>query len=184
MASGSIRGRLELGGDVFVGRVRCRGAMPGPSVGIALDVGRGRERTVRLPALGIAGAVVDRRADQGVPKAERWSGTDEVFGFGGQDRALVEVEVASGPPHERGVSGRLGRGDEQKPLRLGGQLADLTQESRFELRADGQRLGQHHDARQLVGRERSGQLDQCERVAERVRENAIADVALDRSLDR
>ena len=102
--------------------------------GSCLDVGRGRERTVRLSALGIAGAVVDRRADQRVPKADRWAGTDEVFGFGGQDRALVEVEVASGPPHERGVSGRLGRGDEQKPLRLGGQLSDLTQKSRFEVR--------------------------------------------------
>ena len=158
--------------------------MPGPSVGIGLDVGRGRERTVRLPALGIAGAVVDRRADQRVPKAQRWSGTDEVFGLGGQDRALVEVEVVSGPPHERRVAGRLGRGDEQKSLRFGGQLADLTQKSRFEVPADGQRLGEHRDARQLVGRQRSRQLEQRERVAERVGENPIADAALDRSRDR
>ena len=184
MASGPIRGELEFGGNVFVGRVRCRGAMPGPTVGIALEVGRGRERTVRLPALGNAGAVVDRRADQRVPKADRWSGADEAFGFGGQGRALVEVEAVPRPPHERRVSGRLGRGDEQEPLRRGGQLADLTEKSCFELPADGQRLGEHHDPRQFFGRKRFGQLDQCERVAERVRENAIVDVALDRSLDR
>ncbi len=73
-----------------------------------------------------------------------------MFGFSGQDRALVKAEVVSGPPYERGVSGRFGRGDEEKPLCLYGQLAHLTQKSGFDLGSDRQRIGQGHDARQFI----------------------------------
>ena len=69
----------------------------------------------------------------------------------GLDRALVEVELASGTPDRADVTGRLGRRDEQEPLGRRWQHTDLAEEVPFESPADGERLGQRRGSGELVG---------------------------------
>ena len=82
-----------------------------------------------------------------------------------------------------GVTGRLGRGDEQKSLGRGWQHTDLAEEVLFESPADGERLGQRHGSGELVGRQLSTELDERERVATRLGDEASADVVGQRPLD-
>ena len=94
----------------------------------------------------------------------------------GHDRALVEVELASGTPDRADVTGRLGRRDEQEPLGRRGKRTNLTEEVPFESPVDRERLGELRGSGELVGRQLPTELDERERVPTRVGEEASADV--------
>jgi hypothetical protein len=63
-ATGSIRGRFQRGGDLFVGPGGGCGQMPGPGNGIELRIARRRQGPVGLLALDCGRSVVDRRPDE------------------------------------------------------------------------------------------------------------------------
>ena len=124
---------LQLVGDVLVGAERGLGAVPGATIGI--------ERRHRWPRPAPDARLADPRpappgrspsagADGGTrpapPSSSRPSPT------AGAIASIGEPELRRRSPQQRRLAGRLGRGQQQQPLRGGRQLLDAAPEARLD----------------------------------------------------
>ena len=144
---------LELGGDVLVRCERGLGAVPRAAIGIDLGIGRCRQSLMRTPPLFGRRRAVDRRAQEGVakghPGAERRAGPP----LPQAPPPRAEIEALGRPPQQRRIADRLGRGDEQQPLALGGQAFHPLPEALLDPARQRQRGRQREAACQLRRRQ-------------------------------
>ena len=187
-AAASLRapGRgVELGRNRLV-RPRA-GVGPVPCAPVAVSCGRDGlgERRMRPPAIGRRGVAVDGGAHQGMAEAHALVDRHQLIGA--RERLFdVQARALRGLGEERRIAGRLGRGDEEKPLRGARHLLHATGKGLLD--PGGHERGPAHAreseaARQLSGVPAARQLEQRQRVAGRLGDDAIAYALVQRPCD-
>ena len=139
--------------------------MPGTTVGIELGIDGLCQRPMRVSTPVDGRGTVDRRPEQWV--AERNSRTDgDEFGrFGSSSCFDRKTNHGSGLPEEHWIAGWFGRAEEQQPLRLLGELVDLTPKARLHAAHKRQRIRHRKAAGEARRRHTVRQLKQREWVA-------------------
>jgi hypothetical protein len=173
---------LELLGDLLVGRGRRLREVPGAPVRVELRIGGLGERGVRPAAVRHGRAAVDGGADQRMTEAGAVVDRDQVVGAG--ERVVdVHADGRRGLVEEGWVPDRLGGRDHQEPLRRLGHPLHATGEALLDARGQGTRARQPEAARQLGRVAATRELEQRERVAGRLGDDAIADPVVQRPGD-
>ena len=168
-------GSFQLTRDRLVGCGGGRGQMPCPTVWINLPIGRLCQCEVHTPALiGWRGSV-DRGANQRMTEPHGF--LDREQPIRGVSRGDLDPEPFGCTPDEQRVADRLGGGDEQQEPRSGRNRFDSALKALLE--PSRQRLPrgvqQTETTGKLLHRQPTGQLQQRERVASRLGDDAIAD---------
>jgi hypothetical protein len=153
--------------------------MPCPTIGISIRIGRLRQRPVRGSPLRKGRRPVYRGSDQGMPEADAGSAVDQLRVLRRSERALFDAELGSRAPDERGVPHRLGRGQQQQPLRRVRQLSGALEVVVLEVAREVCPGEDPEAARQLCCAHAPRQVEQGERVAAGFREDAIADAVVE-----
>ena len=104
---------LELGGDRLVDTHRGTSAMPRPTIGIGVRIGRLRQRAMRSSPLRRRRRPVHRRSHQRMPEADTGSDLDEPRVLRRSERGRLEAEPVSRTPEQRRVADRLGGRQQQ-----------------------------------------------------------------------
>ena len=94
--------------------------MPRAAIRIEPGIRGCRESLVRGPSLVGRRRAVDRRAQEGVAEGHPGAEREQAGGFQRPDCLEPEIEALGCPPQQRWIADRLGGGDEQQPLALGG----------------------------------------------------------------
>ena len=149
---------------------RCHARRSG-SISGSVAAARGLMRT---PPLFGRGRAVDRRAQEGVAKGNPGAEREQARGFRRPHRLRAEIEALGRPPQQRRIADRLGRGDEQQPLALGGQTFDPLPEALLDPARQRQRGRQGEAACQVRRRQPVRQLEQCERIPVRLGDDSLA----------
>ena len=111
----SARARAATSSSRLGRRVR---AVPGAAIGIDLRIGRLRQRPVRAPALLRGCRPVDRRAHERMTKPHPRAELEQTR-LGRRRRRLgADPEPLGRAPQQHRLADRLGRRDQQQPLRL------------------------------------------------------------------
>ncbi len=165
---GPLTGAFEVGGHCLVGVRGRRGQMPRAPVLLAEITGRLCQRGVhaRTPAEGCA--VVDRRADQGVPEPHRLPDVQQPARLRRLGGLRVEPQLSqlvSDPPEQVRIAGGIRGCGEQQRLGVGRQGSGLAQVELFQGPAQRHRVGQRRIADQLGRTQLPSRLDERERVA-------------------
>jgi hypothetical protein len=130
---------------------------------------------MHLPPVIRSGGVVDRRAHERVPEPHPATDLDQPGRLGGRGRVAFDAELLGRSPEHGHVADRLGRGREQKPLRLGRQRFGSPQEALLDAAHQRRRVGQPEATRHLCRREGLRQLQQRERVAAGLGQDPVPD---------
>jgi hypothetical protein len=131
---------------------------------------------VRRRPRGRAGAVVDRRPDQRMPEHHRRPvEAHQVGELLGLQHRRVQAQPPGGAADGGELAGALGRGQQQQRLGVGVVPADAVQERPLQLPGQRQRLLQRLGAGPLPRGERGRQLQQRQRVAAGLLQQAAAD---------
>ena len=176
---------LQLGRHRLVDTHRRLSKMPRQTIGIGIRVDCLRQRPMHGPARGRRGCPVDRGAHQWMPEAGTGSDFHQLRVFCRGERALFDAKRVGGPPDQRRVTRRLGRGEQQESLSRLRKLAHTTEIVILEM------------ARKVCGREdpeaarelgctqaqAPRQIEQSERVAAGFRDDAIADMVVEPTRD-
>ena len=121
---GSAGRELELGRHLFVRARRGQGEVPGPAVGVDTrghHVGQG---PVDPLSFRHRRRVIGGRAGQGMREADGVTDLDEASAHGGKHGLGAHTDMGGGSPHQHHVADRLGRDNQQQPLRLSRQLEE------------------------------------------------------------
>ena len=86
---------------------------------------------------------------------------------------LGDAETLSGAPHERQITGRVGRSHQQQAPRITRQLRQPPSEALLDLIGQRHGRGQAESARELRRRQPTRQLQQRERVPARLDDDPI-----------
>jgi len=115
--------------------------VPGAAIRVDGWIGRFGDRAVGLaPRIG-PGCPVDRRADQRMPEHHSGTERDQAIRFDGLRGRLGDAEPLRGPPHQRQVADRVGRGHEQQAPRTTGEPGQPPGEALLDPGSQGQRRG-------------------------------------------
>ena len=166
------RRTLELRGDVLIRSVRRVRAMPRPAVGVAIRVGHIGQRPMDLLPFRRGRRTVGRRADERVPEPDARIDLEQSLCRGGRCRLDPDAELLGCAPHERRVADGLGRGREQEPPGLRWEGLEPPPEALLDAARHRHGLGHPVAAGELCGRHRARQLQQRERVAARLGDDA------------
>ena len=153
------------------------GAVPDLAVLVPRPGQRLGQRPVSSPAVRPGGGLVDRRAHQRVSQGHRAAGVHQQPGV---DRVLQHVVVQS-PSRARttehvGLTGVVGRGEQQQALHRGRQSAAAVQQSLLDPGGEVERRRQRGRALELGCRELAGQLQEGQRVAACLRDEPLGDL--------
>jgi hypothetical protein len=148
--------------------------MPGPPVGVQLSIGGVRERAVCLLPVRQRCRPVDGRTRQRMPEPHPRAELNEPGLHGARRRPGRDAEPGRGPPHQRRVTGRIGRGQQQEPPGLRWQSAELPPEALLDLPRQRHPAGQPEPARQLIGRQSPRQLQQGQGITVRLGDDPLA----------
>jgi hypothetical protein len=118
-----------------------------------------------------------------MPEADTGSDLDQLRVFGGGERAPVDAERLSRAPDERCVTQRFGRGQQQQPLRRLGQLSGALVVLLLEMAREVCRRKKLEAACQLSRAHAPWQVEQSERVAAGLCDDAVADAVVDPTRD-
>ena len=110
--AGALRGRLQICGELLIG-CRCgSSAVPDLLVSVTVAAADRAEQVVRASPGGVAGPVVDRRADQRMPEPQRIAGCLDQFSrlrFG-LGRVRVDARGGGRLPNPAAITGDVRRG--------------------------------------------------------------------------
>jgi hypothetical protein len=126
---------------------------------------------------------VHRGSHQRMPEADTGSDLDQLRVFCRGESAPVDAEPLSRAPHERRVTQRFGRGQQQQPLCWLRQLTGALVVLLLEMAREVCRREKLEAARQLRRAHAPRQIEQSERVAAGLREEAVADAVVDPTRD-
>ena len=174
---------LQIAGHRLVepgGRVR---AMPCAPIGIRAGIGHLGQRAVDGLALGPRRRCVDRRADQGMPEAHPGPELEQLRCLRRAGRVGADAELLGRAPEERDVTGRLGCRDEEQLPRVGRKRLEAAPEAPLDPPRQWATVRQPEPSRQFGRRQATRQLQQCEGVAARFRQDAVADARVHRPAD-
>ena len=173
---------LELRGHRLV-RVRGRAsAMPCAAIGIDVRIGDVGERPVHLPPLGRRRRPVDGRPDEGVPEPGMVAQLDQAGGLGRARRFRSDAETVYGAPQQRNVADRFGGCRQEQLSGLPRQRCQLAEEALFEaVDQRGGTGGADRAERQLGRRQPPRQLQEGERVAMALGQDAVPDPRVERA---
>ena len=171
---------FELGGDVLVRPGRGLGPVPGPAIRIGLRVSRLGQRRVQLLPVGQRRRPVGRRARQRMPEPHPAAELDQPRLHRRRPGLDRDAQPPSRPPHQRPVTGRIGRRQLQQPPGLVGQGVQLT--GKAILNPARQRRGtrQPEAARQLRRAQSAWQLQQRQRVPPGLGDDQVGDPRVQR----
>ncbi|MDB5065576.1 MAG: hypothetical protein JWM18_2010 [Chloroflexi bacterium] len=171
---GLSRRALQVAGDLLVGPERRLGAVPGAAIGTDIGVDDLGERAMRAPALVGRRRVVDRRAHQRVTEAHLCSDAEQPVGLGGGGGVAADAHPFRRTAEQHRVATGVDRRDQEQPAGLRRERLDPAQEALLD--PAGQRLpgGQPEASRELGGRQAAMQLEQGERVALGLGDDAVA----------
>ena len=176
----AARRALELGGDVLVRACRRLRAMPGAAVGVVLRVRGVGERTVHRPPLLCRRPAVDRGAHERVEELDARLEPEQVGGLGRRGGAGIDAQSCAGAPEQRRIARRLRRRGEHELARVGGQGREALAEARLDAAREGR--GQQREATgELGSRQPARELQQGQRVARGLGEDAVAYALVERS---
>ena len=97
--------------------------MPGPAIRIELGIGGCRQRPMRgAPIIGGC-RPVDGRTQKRMAKRDLGAQFEQPVSLGWSQLIDRDVDLLRGANEERGLPGRVGRGQEQQPLGLGSAAA-------------------------------------------------------------
>jgi hypothetical protein len=177
-----VGGALQLSRDVLVRSKRRGGAVPGRTIAIDGVVKRVNQCPVNALALGHTRVLVDRQAKQRMSELHPLADAQDALGFGRRRSVGGEAEGRRCRPQDTPRPFGLGRGKEQERLRLPGHVGDRAEELVREPVAQGQHLRQSGKPRQLLRRQLGSGLEQGQRIAFHVGNQAIADAAIERAV--
>ena len=100
-----------------------------------------------------------------------------------QPVTIVEAQAIGGLEEEHGIADRLGGRDQQQPLRRRGQPLHPAGEGLLDAGRQGSGIGQPEAARQLRRVAAARQLEQRQRVAGRLADDAVSDAIVQRACD-
>ena len=172
---------LQLGCDLLVGPGRGLGQVPGAPVRIDRGVGGLGQHGVRLPPDLQRGRPVGRGAHQRMPEPHPAAELRQLRRRGRAGRGGSDAQPSGGPPHQRRVAGRVGRGQLQQAPRRLGQRLDLPPEAVLDPPGQRDRAAEPEPARQLRRGQPAGQFEQGQRVAVRVGDDLLPDPRVQRA---
>ena len=118
-----------------------------------------------------------------MPEADTGSDLDQLRVFCRGERALFDAERVSRAPDERRVTHRLGRGQQQQSLRCLGQLTGALEVVILEVAREVCRREKLEAAGELRCAHAPRQIEQSERVAAGLRDDAVADAVVEPTRD-
>src|SRR4051812_33083968 len=114
-----------------------------------------------------------------MPESDPGSYLDQLGVFCGGERALFDAEPVSRAPDERRVADRLGPRQEPEAPRWLRQLADPLEIVILEVAREVRHSEELEAARQLRCADAARQIEQSERVAARLGDDAVADAIVE-----
>jgi len=112
------------------------------------------------------------------------SDLDQTDVDGGYDRVPVDAEALRRAPYLHRVGKLLGRGDHQQPARVVRQLVDTLPEALLDTPRYLRRAVQPDSNGELRRRHAARELEQCQWIAVRLRDDAVTDTVIEIALDR
>ena len=176
---GPVGGALELGRHALVEARRRVRSMPRSPIGIRLGIGRRSQRAMRLLSFVQRRRPVHRRAYEGMPEPHPRTQLDQPGALRRLGRVRPDAEVLGRAPEQRDVADGLGRRRQQQPLRLRLQRPEPSQEALLDADRQRTRRGHPEPAGELGRRQPARQLQQRQRVAARLGDDAVADALVD-----
>jgi hypothetical protein len=147
--------------------------MPRPAVGIGAWIGRLSQGTMHLPAVGHGRRPVNRGAQQRMTEAHAGTQLDQPRGLGRGRRVRSDAEPPGSAPQQGHLADRLRCRREQEPLRRDRKRLEPLQEAPFDAARQRWRVRQPEPAGQLRGAQPTGQLQQRQRVAACLCDDAV-----------
>jgi hypothetical protein len=172
MAARPVRRPLQLRGHLLVRASRRLGQVPGPPVRISLRIGDRGQRLVRAAPRRGQGGVVRRRPDQRMAEPHPRLPGHQPLHSRSLARLRIDPQVPGRIPDQRGLSGRVGRRQQQQRLCAAGQRPHPGLVQLLQTAPESQRPIQRLRTRQLGGGQLPGQLDQRQRVTRGVGRDA------------
>ena len=167
-------GRLrQVGGDALVGAGRRLGQVPCAPVGIDLGVGRAGQRPVRPPPFLRRCRSVDRGARERMAKAHPGTDLHQASRLHCVRRHTRDRQLLGCAPHQRRITGGIGRRHDQEPPGVLRQRAEPLREALLDPTGHGHSARQGKAAGQLRRRELPGQLQQRQRIAPRLAQELV-----------
>ena len=147
--------------------------MPRLAVGIGTWIGCRSQSPVHLPAVGQGRRPVDRGAQQRMTETHPGTQLDQPRILGSDRSIRSDAEPLGSAPQQGHLTDRLRCRREQEPLRPGRKRPELSHEGLFNAARQRQRTGKPEAAGQLRDAQPPGQLQQRQRVAAGLGDDAV-----------
>ena len=157
--------------------------MPGVAIGVGLGVGGSRERVVRAATFVCGRGAIDRRPHERVTELHTGPDLEQLLVRRGFRRLPSDAEGVGGAPDQRRVSGRVGGGQQRQSLRLVRQCADAPEVAGLDLPLHVTTVEKSEAARQLCCAHASRELQQRQRVAAGLGDDAVPHVVVESTRD-
>ncbi len=179
----AVGGPLELVGDLLVRPLSGVRAVPGTAIRFETGVGHLRQRCVRAPALALRRRPIDGRPHQRMPEANLRPDVEQAVLGRGRDRRVRDPEPLGGAPHDRRISSRFRRRDQEQEPRLLGQLVEPALETLLDPARQRDQIRHPEPPGQLGGRKPSRELQQRERVPPGLGDDPVANAVVEAAGD-
>ena len=170
---------VEVGRHAIIKALRCQGQMPRPPIKIA---GKALREDPMYPLLLNQGRrPINGRAHERVPEPQlRTPDPDQPGSFSHFQSLSAGAERRRRRADRRDLAGAVCRGDQQQGLSFGGQPTGSIEERPLHPGRERKRVRKPRLAGQLVDRQHSGQFDQRQRAAARLRHQRSTDLSAHR----
>ena len=158
--------------------------MPRSAIGRCLRIGRVGQSAVDGLPVDERRRAIDRRAHERVLKPDLLRDFDQTDRLRRRGRVDAQPDQLRGADQQRGVARRLGRGEEQEPLRPVWHRPDTSQEVLLQTSGDWLRRAHPEAARELRRRLSARELEQCQRVAAGLGDDPVYHPLIDSPGDR